>query len=173
MHHSSESGRSLLEIIAVISIMGVFSIGSIVAFQAGMNSVRAKYIAEQVQLRVEEVVSNTELSKGHKKTVYTPEYANKTGEDKYGYRFQTKNATQNTKTMAYMLMGAAVTAPTVQVEVSGRISSGVCESLKGKMSILGNVQEFKADGINLLTQPCPKDDINKIEFTIKKSKISS
>lgn len=168
MFYRAENGRSLLEIIAVMAIMGVFTVASIAAFQAGLNSVRAKYIIEQVQLRVEEVVANSELSKGHKKTVYTPEYVNKSGQDKYGYSFKTVNATQGDKTMAFMLLGNAARSPTVQVEISGKISSGICTSLKGKMAILGNVEKATTDrGVDILKKPCP-EDIQKITVYVKR-----
>lgn len=169
MFYRAENGRSLLEIIAVMAIMGVFTVGSIAAFQAGLNSVRAKYIVEQVQLRVEEVIANSELSKGHRKTVYTPEYVNKSGQDKYGYSFKTVDATQGNKTMAFMLLGEAARSPTVQVEISGKISSGICNSLKGKMAILGNVEKATTDkGLDILKNPCP-EDIQKITIYVKKT----
>ncbi len=176
MKSYQENGRSLLEIVAVLAIMGIFTYGSIAAFQAGMSSVRAKYIMEQVQLRVSDVISMTENSKGHKRMVYTPEYARNTDADKYGYSFKAINSHENGSSLAYYLAKEETKeSATVEVTVSGKITPGVCGSLKEKIVVFGDLKEAKTNsGVDIVSSPCPTTTISSITFkVIKHNKRSS
>lgn len=161
----NQSGRSLVEILAVMAIIGVFSLGSIVAFQTGINSVRARYILEQVQLRVSEATSMAELSKGHKKQVYTPEYVNKTSEGTYGYSFTTEDVSIDRNSLQYYV-SANRAATVIEVTVHGNITPSVCGSLKGKLT--GDIQKLNDVAVEKFV--CPTTDLTELKFTVNKKK---
>ena len=181
MKKTIQSGRSLLEVIAVISIMGIFTVASVVVFQAAMNSVRSKYIVEQVMVRANEVIESAWLKdkeKGthrHGKMVYTPEYSDKTRKEDgaYGYTFRKPEFVKGSSLLLIVDKSAGKLTK-VNVTVDGVITPGVCNSLKEKVNMYTEIIEVNdAYGFDRKKNPCPKEDLESLTFLVDLSKRAS
>ncbi|MBO7258085.1 MAG: hypothetical protein J6V11_04005, partial [Alphaproteobacteria bacterium] len=51
MTHKNQSGRSMVEMLGVLAIIGVLSIGGIMGYSYGMDKYRANEIINQIMLR--------------------------------------------------------------------------------------------------------------------------
>ncbi len=75
MRYFSQLGRTMLETMMVMGIIGILSITGIYMYKNAMNGVRADAIIKDVLLRASQVKGNADLNRsGIGKRVYTPEY---------------------------------------------------------------------------------------------------
>ena len=121
-----EAGRTLIETLAVIAIIGILSVSGLNLYAKAMNTIRANYIMEQVYIKANELVEN-KVATRHRTADIT---MNSDGNLSYGYSIDTT---------ATGLSGAIIT-----VKLTGDFSAGLCKILKKKLK----TQEYA--GLNSL-----------------------
>ena len=162
MGKKTESGSSLLEIIAVMCIIGILSFSTFALYAKAMNTLRSNYVIQQAFLKANELNTSTVASR-HKtidlKVIESDELS-------YGFSFKSyeKNGDQ------------------IVISVKGSFTDGMCENLKEKIfnqeyqglkdiNIAGEIE--KKDGgkntfsQNLSKKGCPQktEDVKKTEIT--------
>ena len=65
----SESGRTLVEMLAILCIIGVFSVSGLNLYAKAMTTVRANYIMKQVFIRANELLESPVSSRSRGKSV--------------------------------------------------------------------------------------------------------
>ena len=111
-----ESGRTLIETLDVIAIIGILSVSGLQLYSKAMNTIRANYIMEQVYIKANELIENP-VAIRHKTVDIT---MNSSGSLSYGYSIDT-NATE--------MSGSDIT-----VKLNGYFPTGVCKILKKKIT---------------------------------------
>ena len=162
MKKKTELGTSLLEVIAVMTIVGILSFSTFALYAKAMNTLRSNYVIQQVFLKASEL--NTSAVGNRHKTVDLKVIE----KDELSYGFSFKNYTKE--------------GDQIVVSINGPFTDGMCELLKEKISsqeyqglkdiqIVGE-KENKDGNITDLSQNvqnkgCPEktEDVKKIEIT--------
>ncbi len=159
----SQSGRTMLETMMVLGIMGVLSVGGIYMYRRGINDVRADGIMKDVLARASQEKGNADLSRSGVggKLVYTPDYKSKSGKYKtkgrYGYTFEIESSS---------------TSKNIEIKVGGGIPKDVCNALKTKYKTYQSTPLKKivvvggTKTIDILKRECP-DEIPTLKFVFE------
>jgi hypothetical protein len=129
MKKTSQFGRTMLETISVLALVGVLGITGIYMYAKGADSVRADSIIKDVLARAAQRKSNAELSgMGSKKKIFSPEYGKKKEESgKIKTEYETSGSAGYTFDVKYSISNAVV------VKVSGaKIPTSLCNAIKSK-----------------------------------------
>ena len=129
MKKTSQYGRTMLETISVLALIGILGITGIYMYAKGADSVRADSIIKDVLARAAQRKSNAELSgMGSKKKIFSPEYGTKKKEaGKIKTEYETSGSAGYTFNVKYSISNAVV------VEVSGaKIPTSLCNAIKSK-----------------------------------------
>lgn len=190
----SQFGRTMLETIMVMGIIGVLSVVGIYMYKDAMNGVRADGIVKDVLLIATQNNANMEASHmGSGKRVYTPKYggsydnanlsSSKRISGRYGYSFEvigSISSWESSKKVHYIV-----------VKTSGKqITPAVCASLKGKMMAYNrkdgsgdwtsgrivcmsktnvvSATEYNCPSVvNIIGGSCPSEDSTNFYFAVK------
>lgn len=172
--HQSHLGRTMLETIMVIGLMGVLSVVGIYLYRQAMDGVRADGIIKDVLVRASQAKGNADLGRSGigKKTVYTPDYKKASGEDKtkgrYGYEFKVVYSNFNSSDKNYYVV----------VKTSGNsITPKVCNALKSKLLSYKNNSKGEVtcmtnadpsgNSKNCTSLTCPENDSENFYFVAK------
>ena len=77
---NNETGRSMVEMLGVLAIMGILSIGGIAGYTYAMNRLKANDIIDGVNKRAVALSTYTLLGTGVSATTLDAEFANKIGD---------------------------------------------------------------------------------------------
>lgn len=195
--HQKEYGRTMLEIISVMGIIGVLSMVGVYSYQQASNSLLADGIVKDVLLRASQIKSSDDSNMtGHtKKVVYTTEYKNKKEEYKtkgrYNFRYEIVDMYTNTADSAHSKLYTKIYESSsnkgqyvvVKTDPKGKsITRGVCEAIRGKLLAYGenlpkiiciNRQKPEENNIaacignNVIKNGCPDDSSSELYFTVK------
>lgn len=151
--HQSQFGRTMLETISVMTIIGVLSVTGIYMYRQAMNGVKADGIIKDVLARASQVKSNADLNRSGvgvkkdndgnivsvKKRVYTPEYKKTTSDTtkgRYGYSYKLIDActSEHDVSCSRSYVKKKNSSEYVVIELTNGITPAVCESVKGKLT---------------------------------------
>ncbi len=116
MKKKTELGTSLLEVIAVMTIVGILSFSTFSLYAKAMNTLRSNYVIQQVFLKASEL--NTSAVGNRHKTVDLKVIE----KDELSYGFSFENYTKERE------------SDQIIVSVKGPFTDGMCELLKEKIS---------------------------------------
>ena len=162
MRHLSQTGRTMLEIISVMGIIGVLSVTGVYMYQKASNTLLADGIIKDVLMRASQAKGNDDLNRTGrtKKMVYTPEYLKKSketgevsGENVEGYEYG--SAVKGRYGYSYVIEDMTTSPFNVNirdltktydngrqyavVKLTGKsMSPGVCNALRGKLLAFEN-----------------------------------
>ena len=143
-------GRTMLETIMAMAIMGILSVTGIYMYKDVMNGVRADAIIKDVLLRASQIKGNDDLNHSGvgKKMVYTPEYKKNaslpgdplTTKGRYGYSYQIIDACTNAvdTACAKRLTKKISNSEYAVVKLNSVITPAVCDAVKGKLETYGD-----------------------------------
>ena len=120
--NKNQSGRTLLETLAVLALIGILSVSGLRLYAKAMNTVRVNYIMQQVFIKANELVKNPVAKR--RKTVDIS-MSSTDGKLAYGYSFSSGQFLDSDKK--------------IQIGLEGYFSAGLCKMLWEKM----NSKEFK------------------------------
>ena len=168
MRYQLQIGRTMLETISVMAIIGVLSVTGVYMYRQAMNSVKADAILKDVLVRAGQTKGNLDMERsGGKKLVYTPEYKKRdnkgeeiaTTKGRYGYTFEIDSSSKSSL---------------VIIRVKGSITSAVCDSLKSKfntykkgtfLKVIAKDTGTVTKDTNILNDPCP-EEISSLKFYV-------
>ena len=145
-----ELGRTLIETLAVIAIIGILSVSGLQLYAKAMNTIRANYIMEQVYIKANELIENPVATRHRTVDIAM----NSDGSLSYGYSIDT-NGTERS--------GGEIT-----VKLNGYFPTGVCKILKKKITSqeYSGLKQIKANSTELKSNSCPSDSIESMTFII-------
>ena len=140
----SQFGRTLIETLAVIAVIGILSVSGLQLYAKAMNTIRANYIMEQVYIKANELIENPVANRsGRGKMVDIT--MNNEGALSYGYQIDTSTG---------------ISGKDITVKLAGYFPSGVCKILKKRLK----TQEYP--GLKKITPTECSGDIESMTFTI-------
>ena len=140
-----ELGRTLIETLAVIAIIGILSVSGLQLYSKAMNTIRANYIMEQVYIKANELIENPVANRpGRGKMVDVT--MNSEGSLSYGYTIDMSNTKMSGSEIA--------------VKLNGYFPTGVCKILRKKITS----QEYS--GLKGIQPNNCSDNIESMTFII-------
>ena len=115
-----ESGRTLIETLAVIAIIGILSISGLQLYAKSMNTIRANYIMEQLYIKATEQVKNP-VANRHKTADVSMQSGNNLA---YGYSF---DSVTNNSGRSYTIKINGYFTDGVKKIIQKRLNSGSSE----------------------------------------------
>ncbi len=126
----TEQGRTMLETMMVLGVIGILSVTGVYTYKKAMNDVRADGIIKDVLARAGQKKANADLQHSGlgKKRVYTPEYKKTDGSEttkgRYGYVYDVLHHGVTNKGEEYVL-----------VKMLTPVNASVCNSIKSKLQV--------------------------------------
>lgn len=111
-----ELGRTLIETLAVIAIIGILSVSGLQLYSKAMNTIRANYIMEQVYIKANELIQNPVATRHRTVDIAM----NSEGSLSYGYTIDTSDT---------KMLGSEIA-----VKLNGYFPTGVCKILRKKIT---------------------------------------
>ena len=150
----SESGRTLVETLAVIAIIGILSISGLQLYSKAMNTIRANYIMEQVYIMANELRKDPVANRAGRGKMVDVTVRNEGGNLSYGYQIDTA--------------ASRMARSDITVKLDGFFPRGVCRILKKKIASqeYAGLKQIEANATGLKENNCPAAPINSMTFTI-------
>ncbi len=178
MKRTSQFGRTMLETISILALIGVLGVTGIYMYKKGMDSVRADSVVKDVLIRAEQKNANDNLNDmGTKKNVFVPEYKKGTGD---ASEYRTKGSYGYSYEITYSATDAVVVKTNDTI-----ITPGACNAIKSKLMtydtkksprvvcavqnpIQGNdiVRNCVNDATDIISNGCPDENIDNLYFVV-------
>lgn len=150
-----ESGRTLIETLAIMAMIGILTISGLQLYAKAMNTIRANYIMEQVYVKANELVENPVASR---RKIVDISIQGSEGLS-YGYSFCSSSEGCKPKRDGNNIV----------IQVDGYFPVGLCKMLKKKIESqeYAGLEDIEANSSKLKNQKCPTDtDITSMTFII-------
>ena len=178
MKRTSQFGRTMLETISILALIGVLGVTGIYMYKKGMDSVRADSVVKDVLIRAEQKNANDNLNDmGTKKNVFVPEYKKGTGD---ASEYRTKGSYGYSYEITYSAAHAVVVKTNDTI-----ITPGACNAIKSKLMtydtkksprvvcavqnpLQGNdiVRNCVNDATDIISNGCPDENIDNLYFVV-------
>ena len=156
--NQKQSGRTLIETLAILALIGILSISGLQLYAKAMNTIRANYLMKQVFIKANELIENPVAQR--RKIVDISMLDERDGELAYGYEIDSGKTMLNPE------------SKTISVKITGYFPVGLCRILKKKIKTqeYAGIKNIKADDVDLAPSyhaECPTDsDITSMTFII-------
>lgn len=156
----NQFGRTLIETLAILAMIGILSISGLQLYAKAMNSIRAGYLMQQVFIKANEMIQNPVAER--RRIVDISMLDEHGGKLAYGYEIDTD--------MNKTFFDAD--KKIITVKINGYFPVGMCRILKKKIKTqeYSGVKTIKADDVDLAPSyhaECPTDsDITSMTFVI-------
>ncbi|MGN0919258.1 MAG: hypothetical protein ACI4OR_00630 [Alphaproteobacteria bacterium] len=154
----NQAGRTLIETLAIIAVIGILSISGLQLYAKAMNTIRANYLMQQIFIKANELIQNPVAQR--RRMVDISMLDERNGRLAYGYEIDLDETLLNQNQR------------TITVKVNGYFPAGLCRILKKKIKTqeYAGLQNIRADNVDLAPEfhaDCPTDsDITSMTFII-------
>ena len=145
-----ESGRSMVEMLGTLAIIGVLSIGGIAGYKYGMDKYRANQTINDVMLMGVDII--TQLSQNRGTPTLSSDWGTKTTA---GYDFTVVQNPEDKTQYGIQITGVPIS-----------ICKQVGDGLKQTVAVYVGNEDYNSD---TETDPCDESDSNTMEFYFEKS----
>ena len=146
----SQQGRTLIETISILFVMGIFSVSGLHLYAKAMNSLKINYLMRQVFIRANELVESPVAIRRKVVDIHITE-------DKLSYGFRFVDSVHNEHSQKMV------------IQVDGYFSFGMCNMLKEKIKTheYPGLNTILANGKDLKRFECPEEtQIDSVKFFI-------
>ena len=150
-----QSGRTLIETLGVLAVIGILSVSGLQLYAKAMNTIRANYIMEQIFIKANELAKDPVSSR---RKVVDISVQTENTLSRYGYSFSTSDDSKPQKSGNDFIIG-----------IEGHFPISLCKILKKKIKTqeYAGLKNIKANSTVLKEADCPTDDdIDSMVFTI-------
>ena len=148
-----QSGRTLVETLAVLCVIGIFSVSGLHLYAKAMTTIRANYIMQQVFIKANELIESPVSNR--RKSVDLSVH-NNDSKLSYGYEFDNSGSCRT-----------AYCEPDIFVTIKGYFSVNLCKMLKKKIlnQEYPGLQGIKVGAKDLKTSSC-SEGITSMKFIV-------
>ena len=151
----TQSGRTMVEILAVVCLISILTVMGARLFSKSMNTLRANYIMQQVFIKANHLIENPVATRH--KSLDVSVVGNKS-KLSYGYSIDADET------------GVDGTTRLIKVQMNGVFSKELCEILKDKVSLssgeYSGLRDILLDGAKSVKNGCTNENFSSMKFII-------
>ncbi|MBR6231708.1 MAG: hypothetical protein IKQ99_01255 [Alphaproteobacteria bacterium] len=148
-----QSGRTMVEMLAVVCLISILTIMGAHLFAKAMNTLRGNYIMQQVFIKANYLIQNPVASRHKSLDVSVVGNKNKLS---YGYSFDSDETKVDEESHL------------IKIQINGNFTKELCEVLKDKISSqeYAGLKSIIVKGKDLTKNSCPDEVFNSIKFVV-------
>lgn len=151
----TQSGRTMVEILAVVCLISILTVMGARLFSKSMNTLRANYVMQQVFIKANHLIENPVATRH--KSLDVSVVGNKS-KLSYGYSIDADET------------GVDGTTRLIKVQMNGIFSKELCEILKDKVSLssgeYSGLRDILLDGAKSVKNGCTNENFSSMKFII-------
>ena len=144
-------GRTMMEMMAILAIIGILSVSGLQMYAKAMNTIRVNHLMEKVYLLANQI-RNKEIEKTNRRKAFDLPTVDETLA--YGFAFNGSASGYKNKQ--------------IKVVITGDFSAKICKILKKKIKAqeYSGLEDIRANTTSLKENDCPNDKISSMSFII-------